>query len=166
METVENARNRHTGRKAVVPKIATPKPAKPSFKFWRLALKNSRLSEVERISLIKRGFDSTWLLATKEAFDINKIDLASLINSSPATLDRKLKAKQPLDSVASERLDRLSQIALLAEQVFEDKEVASTWLTTANAALGGLAPLSLCETELAARQVRRVLHSIEWGGVS
>ena len=53
---------------------------------------------------------------------------------------------------------------MLAEDVFEDKEAASTWMSTPNDSLGGVTPLSLCETELGARQVRRVLNAIEWGG--
>ncbi|CAM5286868.1 Antitoxin OS=Stutzerimonas stutzeri OX=316 GN=UIB01_09545 PE=4 SV=1 [Stutzerimonas stutzeri] len=52
---------------------------------------------------------------------------------------------------------------MLAEDVFEDKEAAIVWMSTPNDALGGVTPLSLCGTELGARQLRRVLHAIEWG---
>lgn len=78
-------------------------------------------------------------------------------------MERWLKSEAVLDPVVSERLDRLAQVAVLAEDVFEDKEAAIVWMSTPNDALGGVTPLSLCGTELGARQLRRVLHAIEWG---
>jgi len=60
----------------------------------------------------------------------------------------------------------LAQVVALAEEVFEDKAVAASWMTKANKALGGKTPVSLCETEIGAHQVLRVLRAIEWGGVA
>lgn len=68
--------------------------------------------------------------------------------------------------MASERLDRLASVALLAEEVFEDKQAAADWMSEPNQSLGGRQPLSLCDTEIGANQVRRVLHAIEWGGAA
>jgi uncharacterized protein (DUF2384 family) len=62
--------------------------------------------------------------------------------------------------------DYLAQVAVLAEEVFEDQAVAASWMTTANKALGGKTPVSLCETDIGAHQVLRVLRAIEWGGVA
>ncbi len=138
----------------------------PSSGFWVMAHEVYRLSEGERMTRILAGFTPNWLSATREAFVLHKSVIAELVHISTATFDRRLKSEQPLDQVASERLDRLAQMAFMAEEVFEDKAVASSWLATANDALGGKTPLALCETELGARQVRRVLHAIEWGGVA
>ena len=55
--------------------------------------------------------------------------------------------------------------ATLAIEVFQDKQAALDWLSRPNEALGGQAPGVLCETEDGAKQVRRVLHAMEWGGV-
>ena len=134
--------------------------------FWVLAHEVSKLSEGERMIRISSGFDPNWLIATRDVFFLQKKDIAGLAHISTATLDRRLKSDQPLDPVASERLDRLAQLAVMAEDVFEDKQVATDWLSKANDALGGKTPIALCETELGARQVRRVLHAIEWGGVA
>ncbi|WP_338010181.1 MbcA/ParS/Xre antitoxin family protein [Pseudomonas sp. GM21] len=41
---------------------------------------------------------------------------------------------------------------------------ATHWMSTPNKAFGGTAPIMLCETEIGAKQVRRVLQSLEWGG--
>lgn len=140
------------------------KPNPPSF--WTMAHALALKSEHERIQTIQQGMESVWVEALKKAFDLNRQTLAPLINLSESTLDRRLKARSLLDPVASERLDRIAQVAVLAESVFEDKQIAARWMSTSNDVLGGKTPLSLCDTELGARQVRRVLHSIEWGGVA
>lgn len=69
-------------------------------------------------------------------------------------------------AAASERLDRISTVALLAEEVFEDKQAASEWMSSPNTALGGNTPIMHCDTAIGAQQVRRILHALEWGGVA
>ncbi len=71
-----------------------------------------------------------------------------------------------MNPIGAAMQDRLSQVAVLAEEIFEDKAVAISWMTTVNDALGGKTPILLCETEIGARQVLRVLHAIEWGGLA
>lgn len=51
-------------------------------------------------------------------------------------------------------------------EVFEDKQAATEWLSRTNEALGGQAPIMLCETDIGAKQVRRALHAMEWGGAA
>ncbi|MEH6499230.1 MAG: antitoxin Xre/MbcA/ParS toxin-binding domain-containing protein [Pseudoalteromonas distincta] len=55
------------------------------------------------------------------------------------------------------------QVALLARDLFESDERAARWLTTPSDALGDVNPLTLCDSEVGARQVRRILRAIEWG---
>lgn len=159
-----------------------PKKAKPSIRveiyrtardasrrieqFWTIVHHHATLTEHERLARIQSGLEHHWLPAVKAEFHMTYQVLAGLANVSSSTLERRLKSKSPLDSVASERFDRLAQVAVLAEDVFEGKDIASKWIATANDALGGETPLALCSTELGARQVRRVLHAIEWGGVA
>ncbi|SEK86705.1 MbcA/ParS/Xre antitoxin family protein [Halomonas daqiaonensis] len=61
--------------------------------------------------------------------------------------------------------DRILAVVNLAADVFEDREVAISWMNRPNAALEGHTPSALCDTELGERQVRQVLHALEWGGV-
>ncbi len=134
--------------------------------FWQVAHIVSGLSERQRLDLIRDGFDITFLVATREAFGVSKTIAAEIACISTVTYDRMAKNKRPLGQAASERLDRLAQVAVIAEEVFEDKELATKWMSTPNRSLGDEPPLALCGTELGARQVRRVLHAIEWGGVA
>ncbi|TAL90222.1 MAG: DUF2384 domain-containing protein [Candidimonas sp.] len=57
------------------------------------------------------------------------------------------------------------EVLRLAEAVFESRGVALRWMTSPNETLGDIAPAMLCRTAVGARQVRRVLNSLEWGGV-
>jgi len=143
-------------------KRSASRPIKPNF--WSMAHELAAFTEHERLVRIRVGFEPYWLVATKSAFGLTMPMIAGIANVSASTIERRLKSDEALDPVASERLDRLAQVAVLAEDVFENKYTASTWMATPNDSLGGQTPLSLCETELGARQVRRVLHAIEWGG--
>lgn len=151
---------------------ARPKPKvivrakKGHVSFWTMADLLARKSEGERIKVIHEGMDSSWLQAVGTTFEMNRSSLARFVNLSETTLDRRLKAGTTLDQVASERLDRIAQVAMLAKSVFEAEQAAAKWMATDNDTLGGKAPLQMCDTELGARQVRRVLHAIEWGGVA
>ncbi len=140
-----------------------PAAHRPTESFWILARSLKGSTERERLARIRVGLDACWLSATKTTFRLTVPLLASMTNVSTSTMERWLKSEAVLDPVVSERLDRLAQVAVLAEDVFEDKEAAIVWMSTPNDSLGGVTPLSLCGTELGARQVRRVLHAIEWG---
>lgn len=80
-------------------------------------------SERERIDRIRSGFKAVWLTAAKTAFCIPLSAVASLSNSSNSTLQRRIKNKTRLDPAASERMDRLAHLALLAENIFEEKNL-------------------------------------------
>lgn len=134
--------------------------------FWVMAHRLASLTERERMTRIGAGFEVTWLSAVKSALGLTTAAVASLANISGSTIERRIKNKSQLDPVTSERLDRLAQIAVLAEGVFGDEKTAGGWMSTPNDALGGATPFVLCKTELGARHVRRVLHAIEWGGVA
>lgn len=132
--------------------------------FWIIAKKLSLMTERERISSIRSGFAVTWLLAAKTAFDLDESAIASFADISVKTLRQRLKKATPLGPPASERFDRLAQLALLSETVFEVRGAAEDWIVTPNDSLGNEAPFFLCRTELGGRQAYSVLRAIEWGG--
>lgn len=133
--------------------------------FWELAHLLGEMSESERIRSIKTGFPIAVADATKTAFQMTNQSVSELLNLSVATYERRRRDAKPLDASASERLDRIAAVALLAEAVFEDKNAASAWMSAPNQALGGNTPVMQCETAIGAQQVRRVLNALEWGGV-
>lgn len=134
--------------------------------FWAFSACRYTLKESERLHQIKNGFPAHLFLAVRHTFNLQEPSLALLLNASVTTLERRVREHQVLDTVASERLDRIASVSHQAEEVFESREAAADWLSKPNKALGNNAPILLCETEIGAKQVRRVLHALEWGGVA
>jgi putative toxin-antitoxin system antitoxin component (TIGR02293 family) len=123
-------------------------------------------SEQERIVRIIEGYPADHLVTVRSALTLTATLAEQLFAVSQSTLLRRLKDRQRLSSVTSERLDRLASVAHLAQEVFENRDRALSWLSSPNIALGSQPPIMLCETELGANQVRRVLHALEWGGAA
>jgi putative toxin-antitoxin system antitoxin component (TIGR02293 family) len=150
----------------VMEAMVTPyAPLNDSADFWLIAQQLRKSTESERLRNIQAGFSSVWVRAVRETFKLSNALLEALFNASMSTLERRQRDGQPLDPVTSERLDRVAMIAMQAVNVFETPELASRWMVTGNMALGDQTPLHLCETEIGARQVRRALAALEYGGV-
>lgn len=132
--------------------------------FWRFSSPRESLTDSERLQQIKLGFPADLIQVFRWAFDLQDRQLETLLNASIATLERRRRAQKNLGPVASERLDRIATVSHLAEEIFETPVTAAHWMSTPNKALGGTAPIMLCETEIGAKQVRRVLQTLGWGG--
>jgi putative toxin-antitoxin system antitoxin component (TIGR02293 family) len=132
--------------------------------FWRFSSDREPLTESERLYQIKVGFPADLIQAFRLAFDLQDRHLETLLNASTSALERWRRAHKNLDPVASERLDRIAVVSHLAEEILETPVTAAHWMSTPNKALGGTAPIMLCETEIGAKQVRRLLQALEWGG--
>ncbi|MHC6225305.1 type II RES/Xre toxin-antitoxin system antitoxin [Pseudomonas sp. X10] len=155
------------GRASSEPARATvgKKGADSSGVFWRFSKVHGAMTESERLVQIKQGLPAGLYQEVRAVFRLPEKQLAELFNASISTLERRVRDNKPLDPVASERLDRIAAISHQALEVFESEEEATAWMSRSNDALGGAAPVMLCETEIGARQVRRVLTALEWGGV-
>ncbi|UCJ17773.1 MbcA/ParS/Xre antitoxin family protein [Pseudomonas sp. MM211] len=134
--------------------------------FWAFSAGREKLSEAERLQQIRDGFAAELVQAVKATFALPERNLEILLNASISTLERRRREHKLLDPVASERLDRIAMVCQLAEEVFESRQAAADWMSRANQSLGGQAPIMLCETEIGAKQVRRVLNALDWGGAA
>lgn len=148
------------------PAVVASRIPGPGNDFWKIAHVLGNMSESDRIKWIKAGFSINVADAAKQTFRMTGQSLGQLLNVSVATYERRRRDSRPLDAAASERLDRIAGVALLAEQVFEDKQAASDWMSSPNKALAGGIPVMHCDTAIGAQQVRRILHALEWGGVA
>ncbi|MFJ4142683.1 antitoxin Xre/MbcA/ParS toxin-binding domain-containing protein [Pseudomonas sp. NPDC089734] len=147
------------------PSAPTLRDAEYGAEFWLIANQVGKRTESERLMNIQSGFAPGWIRSIREAFRLSSEQLERLLNASTSTLERRQRQQQPLDTVASERLDRIAMIATQAMELFETPELARHWMLTANAALDQQCPLYRCETEIGAMQVRRLLAAIAHGGV-
>lgn len=134
--------------------------------FWAFCAGREALSEAERLQQIRDGFAAELVQAVKATFALPERSLEILLNASISTLERRRREHKLLDPVASERLDRIAMVCQLAEEVFEGRQAAADWMSRVNQSLGGQAPIMLCETEIGAKQVRRVLNALDWGGAA
>jgi len=73
---------------------------------------------------------------------------------------------QPLTVDESDRAVRLLRIQTIAEETFEGREKAGTWLRRPLAELRGETPLDLAQTEAGARVVETILAKIAWGAAA
>jgi putative toxin-antitoxin system antitoxin component (TIGR02293 family) len=119
---------------------------------------------LERLRQIKEGFSAELFQIVRSAFDLQNREVETLLHASKSSLERRLRAQKNLDPVASERLDRIATVSHLAEEIFETQVTSTDWMSTPTKALGGTAPIMLCETEIGAQQVSRVLNVLGAGG--
>ncbi|UVL38375.1 DUF2384 domain-containing protein [Pseudomonas sp. B21-040] len=134
--------------------------------FWRFSSDRASLTESERLHQIKVGLPAALIDVVRWAFDLQDRHLETLFNASISTLERRRREQKNLDPVASERVDRIATLSHLAERIVESQAAATQWMSAPNKALGGTAPIMLCETEIGAKQVRRILQALEWGGAA
>ena len=80
-------------------------------------------------------------------------------------MTRDLESRK-LSRDEADRVARLLRIESYASEVFEDAEVAKTWLSEANPALGNRVPADLLLTDEGARAVESVLSRIDYGDYS
>lgn len=133
--------------------------------FWAFSTQTHKQKESERLQQIKAGMSAELVAVTRSTFNLTDENLELLFNASPATLKRRKHQQKVLDSVTSERLDRIALICQQAQKVFESREATTRWMSVPNQSLGHSIPLMLCLTEIGANQVRRVLRALEYGAV-
>ena len=134
--------------------------------FWEFSTQVQRSKEAQRLWQIKTGVSVDLVEATRATFNLTDEQVSTLFNVSSSPLNRRRNAKKNLDQVASERLDRIAGVCLHAESVFASRTAASLWMSAENLSCGHCSPVMLCLTEIGAKQVRRVLYALEWGGVA
>lgn len=73
------------------------------------------------------------------------------------------KRRTRLTPTESERTERLARVIALAEYVWDDPETAHAWMTKPHPELVGKSPIQAAMTEIGARQVEALLHSMFYG---
>lgn len=118
-----------------------------------------------KIDAIRTGINARIVNDMVQYFDVSQNEIFSVLHTPASTAHRLIKAKRPLDPAASERVIRVADITRIAEETFGGPAAAAQWLKTPNLALENATPLSMLDTEPGAGEVRRILSSINYGGV-
>ena len=118
--------------------------------------------DTDWIPLVRRGLPSASLDLIVRFMGITQNELAHALAIPERTLARR-KREGTLDPEESAKLVRLANIVERAQILFEDTDNALNWLQQPNAALGGVTPLSLLDTDIGAHAVLDTLGRIEHG---
>ncbi len=122
-------------------------------------------SDEDMSAAIRDGFPHSAVKGLLDSSGLSLQEIASALDLSLRSLQRR-KSEGRLARYESDRLYRLARLVALADYFLGDHQLAIDWLKRPNYVLGGVAPLSIVDTELGARQVENVLGRIGYGGVS
>jgi putative toxin-antitoxin system antitoxin component (TIGR02293 family) len=118
-----------------------------------------------KIDVIRSGINASIVADMVQYFHVPKSDIFDILLTPASTAHRLIKEKRLLDPAASERVVRVADIARIAEETFGGRAAATQWLKAPNLALDNVTPLSMLATEPGAAEVRRLLASINYGGI-
>lgn len=114
------------------------------------------------IPLVRQGLPSASVDAVVRITRITQAQLSQALAIPERTLARR-KREGVLSPEESAKFVRFARVVERAETVFEDADSALNWLQSPNAALGGVTPLSLLDTDIGAHSVLDTLGRIEHG---
>jgi putative toxin-antitoxin system antitoxin component (TIGR02293 family) len=114
------------------------------------------------IERIRAGLPYKALESVASALDLSQDEVSRIFSIPMRTLMRR-KRSHRLTPEESDRVHRVARVVSHAIDTLEKQEAAVHWLKSPNPALGRIAPLSLLDTDLGAREVERILGRIEHG---
>jgi len=114
------------------------------------------------ITAIRQGIPSAASESLAKTLRMTQSELAASLGIPERTLARR-KKEGMFNSEESAKLVRLARVVERAGEVFEDLDAALDWLKSPNAALSGVTPLSLLDTDIGAETVLDTLGRIEHG---
>ncbi|WP_148203023.1 type II RES/Xre toxin-antitoxin system antitoxin [Thiobacillus denitrificans] len=111
---------------------------------------------------IRKGFSSRALDSFGQNINATDAELAKMLGLSVRTLARR-RRMLILTPNESDRLYRLARVVVRAGDVFDHRANGLVWLRSPNAALGGLTPMSMLDTDIGTEIVKDLLGRIEYG---
>jgi len=114
------------------------------------------------IAVIRQGIPSAASESLAKTLRMTQSELAASLGIPERTLARR-KKEGIFNSEESAKLVRLARVVERAGEVFEDLDAALDWLKSPNAALSGVTPLSMLDTDIGAEAVLDTLGRIEHG---
>ncbi|MBV5272405.1 MAG: DUF2384 domain-containing protein [Lamprocystis purpurea] len=119
-------------------------------------------STLDWVTLIRSGIPASAVDALTRLTHLSQTELATAVGIPERTLARR-KREGKLTSEESSRVIRLARVIARGEEVFEDLAATIDWLKSPNAALGGVTPLTLLDTDIGTESAMDTLGRIEHG---
>lgn len=128
----------------------------------KLVLHRRLATPMDWVTAIREGIPAAAVDSLAARIRVTQSEFSAALGIPERTLVRR-KKEGVLSSEESAKLVRVARVIERAEEVFGDFDVALDWLKSANAALSGVTPLSLLDTEIGAASVTDTLGRIEHG---
>jgi putative toxin-antitoxin system antitoxin component (TIGR02293 family) len=129
-----------------------------------LGLKKQPASALEMALIIQKGLPAFSLTHVCNRFELEERRLAEILGLPASGLQRIRRVPQRrLSPAVSDRLYRVADLFLLANNVLEDESAARDWMLTPHPGLGNRIPCDLMGMEASAREVEDLLLRVEHG---
>jgi putative toxin-antitoxin system antitoxin component (TIGR02293 family) len=115
------------------------------------------------VQKMREGIPSAMVVTVANGLDVSQDRLFEALRLPKSTMKSHIADKKPLGAAAGDRLYRVVKVIGRAESVLADHSAAVSWIKQANRALGGVAPLTLLDTEAGYDMVIDTLGQIEHG---
>ncbi len=120
-------------------------------------------TELDFVPIIREGFPFSVFTSLRDRARLSEETICSSLRIAKRTAARRKKDAARLKPAESELLLRLARVLASATEVLGSEEKGREWLTSANRALGGAAPIDLLDTGLGFDEVTDVLTRVEHG---
>lgn len=115
---------------------------------------------------VRKGLPSAYVVEVSDALGMHRTNFFESLQLSRSTIEGRIKKNTPLTPAEGDAVLRAAKALTKAEEVFEDRAAASAWLKREIRSLGGVAPVSLMDTDSGFELVMNTLGRIEYGVVA
>jgi putative toxin-antitoxin system antitoxin component (TIGR02293 family) len=120
----------------------------------------------DQVSSLRSGLPSDYIIQMSDALAMPRANLLDSLQLPRSTIEARIKKKALLAPSEGDAVLRAAKALVKAEDVFEDRAMASAWLKREIRSLGGVTPVSLMDTASGFELVMNTLGRIEHGVVA
>ena len=115
---------------------------------------------------LRKGISAQYVAEMSDALDMTRASLLENLQLPRSTIEARIKNRTPLTSAEGGAVLRTAKALAKAEEVLEDRDMATKWFKREIRSLGGVTPISLMDTDSGFELVMKTLGKIEYGIVA
>lgn len=115
------------------------------------------------VDKIRHGLPAKVFVQLTEHLPLSQATLAAKLGITTRTIHRKIRARQALSPIESEKIIRVARVWNYARHLFTSDEAIASWLMTPAAPLGGISPIDLVDTDVGTTKVESFIKGIAYG---
>lgn len=127
-----------------------------------LGLKNQSPTQMDLIKIARKGIPRESVDSLANTLKLTLTEMTKYLHVSVRTLKR-YEPKKRLTPNLSDYVLQMAKVYSRSVEVFDEKEIAVSWLKQKNIALSNIAPIDLLDTSSGIEMVMDELTRIEYG---